>query len=86
MGGLRNIIYENYLTPLAIRMLESSKNAHDLLIKIGWDIPTTTIFRLSSGVLNERGLRLVEYRIQKLFGTKYEDAKDKYLNGYLGDY
>lgn len=85
MGGLKNIIYENYLNLLAIRTLENSKDAHDLLIKIGWDIPTTSLYRLSSGELNERGIRLVEDRIFKLFDMSYEEAKVKYFNGYLGD-
>ncbi len=86
MGGLRNIIYENYLTPLAIRMLESSKNAHDLLIKIGWDIPTGPTYRLTSGKPSKTGIRIIEDRIFKLFGMSYEEAKVRYFNGYLGDH
>jgi len=66
-------------------MIGGSKNAHDLLVKIGWSIPNVKDYRLRDGTLSTKGTRLVNQRIKFLFGTTYEDAKVKHSTGYLGD-
>ncbi|NVM55121.1 MAG: hypothetical protein HWN66_15555, partial [Candidatus Helarchaeota archaeon] len=85
MGGLKNLKLEKYLKPLAKRMIKDSKDAHDLLIKIGWDIPPSLNYRRVDGSLNARGMRLAKDRILQLFGVTYEDAKNKHSTGYLGN-
>lgn len=85
MGGLKDMKKELWLKPLAERLIKDSRDAHDLLIKIGWDLPTGTVYRLKDGTPNARGERLINERIQIIFGTAYEDAKIRYSSGYLGN-
>lgn len=83
IGGIRSLYHEKYLKPLAKRLIGDSKNARDLLIKIGWDIPTNLLTAFDKKP-TAKGIRLINERIQELFGTTYEDAKRIHSTGYLG--
>ena len=83
MGGVKKLRIETYLRTLAKRMIGDSKDASDLLNKIGWGLSDQHYY--ADGTLKLSGERLVKDRIQDLFGTTYEDAKNKYSTGYLGN-
>ena len=83
IGGIRSLYHEKYLKPLAKRLIGDSKNARDLLIKIGWDIPTNLLTAFDKKP-TARGIRLINERIQELFGTRYKEAKRIHSTGYLG--
>jgi len=83
IGGIRSLYHEKYLKPLAKRLIGDSKNARDLLIKIGWDIPTNLLTAFDKKP-TAKGIRLINERIQELFGTTYKEAKRIHSTGYLG--
>lgn len=43
------------------------------------------IYRFKDGTPNPKGEKIINIRIQSLFGTSYKDARIKYSTRYLGN-
>lgn len=86
MGGLKKVYVEEYLKPLARKMITSSNNGLELLRKIGWAPAINPKNFYADGTLKPHGVELVDSRMRDLFGVSFERAKIIFSSGYLGDF